>query len=128
MVSTLYTFLHIIIVSLFIIAGISHFLFIDLFLKVMPPYIPFHRECVLISGLIEIISGMALCIPSFRTLTAWILILLLLAVYPVNIHVALNPNIFTDSRIFIFIIYLRLPLQFVLIGAIWHLYIRKKLS
>ena len=71
--------------------GIKHFLNpIDPFMHIMPPYLPFHLELVYLSGAFEIIFGLSLLYKGTRTMAAWGLILLLIAVFPANIYLAFN--------------------------------------
>ena len=80
--------------ALFIIAGVSHFVATDFFLKIMPPYLPFHLTLVLVSGVIEIILGILLLVPRYSRLAAWGIIALLIAVFPANIHVYTHQELF----------------------------------
>jgi len=98
--------------ALFIIAGVSHFVVTDFFLKVMPPYLPFHLTLVLVSGAIEIILGILLLLPKYSRLAAWGIIALLIAVFPANIHVYQHEELFPLPW---FVHLLRLPLQGVFI-------------
>ena len=100
--------------ALFIIAGVSHFVAVDFFLKIMPPYLPFHLPLVLVSGVIESILGILLLVPRFSRLAAWGIIALLIAVFPANIHVYTHQELFPFPSL---VHLLRLPLQGVLI--IW---------
>jgi len=102
---------------IFISAGIMHFLRPEIFLKIMPLWVPRPRFMVYASGFFEILFGVLLLIPATSTLAAWGLILLLIAVFPANLHMALNSDQF--SRIPTWLLYARLPLQFVLIGWAW---------
>ena len=77
----------------------------------MPPSFPLHHEAVYISGLFEIIGGMGILIYRFRKIAGWGLFALLIAVYPANIYMAVTPSAFPDIPIFI--LYLRLGLQFI---------------
>ena len=102
----------------FIFAGVNHFLNPDFFVASMPPYLPLHLELVLLSGVFEILGGGAVLVPGVRSLAGWGLILLLLAVFPANLHMALNPELFPDVSSSA--LYLRLPLQIVFIAwAYW---------
>ena len=65
-----------------IVAGVLHFVNKDFYLKIMPPYLPAHRELVYLSGVCEIALGALLLVPRFTRLAAWGIILLLIAVYP----------------------------------------------
>ena len=102
----------------FITAGIIHFVRPDFYVKIMPPYLAWHLELVYISGVAEAVLGIMVLIPKCRWLGAWGLIALLIAVFPANIHMALNPQEFPG--ISPVLLWLRLPLQFVLIAwAYW---------
>lgn len=103
---------------IFIAAGILHFAVSEKFLRIVPPVLPFPLLLVYLSGVFEIILGVALLIPKYTRLAARGLIALLIAVFPANIYMALNASLFPD--ISPLLLYLRLPLQFVLIAwAYW---------
>jgi uncharacterized membrane protein len=99
----------------FINVGIDHFVNPDFYLSIMPDYLPFHSEAVYWSGFFEILGGFAVLIPKLRTLARWGLISLLIAVFPANIYMAMNPNLFPEFSVLL--LYVRLALQFVFI--IW---------
>lgn len=101
----------------FIIAGAVHFLRPNFYLKIMPPYIPFSLAMVYLSGLAEIVLGALIPVPRMTRLAAWGLILLLIAVFPANIHMALHPDYFPEIPKWG--LYGRLPLQGVLILWAW---------
>lgn len=81
---------------LFILAGLNHFINPDFYLKIMPPYLPWHLFLVYVSGFFEVFLGAALLIKRSARLAAWGLIALLVAVYPANIHMALNPDLYPE--------------------------------
>ncbi len=106
----------------YLMIGINHFLDPDFFLKIMPPYLPWHLELVYISGAFEIVLGLSLMISKLRKYAAWGIIFLLIAVYPANIYLAFNeaPQKALDISPFL-ASWVRLPIQFVLLGfAYWH--------
>ncbi|MEQ8851735.1 DoxX family protein [Gimesia sp.] len=101
-----------------IVAGTMHFANPAFFLKIMPPYLPFHEELVLVSGVFEILLGALLLIPKYSRLAAWGIIALLIAVFPANIYLYQNQEILPASPT---IHLLRLPLQGVFVlWAFWH--------
>lgn len=103
----------------FVLAGINHFINSGFYLKIMPPYLPWHLFLVYLSGLCEIALGILLLIPKFTIFAGWGLIALLLAVFPANIHMAVNSQLFPEFNPTI--LWLRLPLQFGLIAwAYWY--------
>ena len=101
--------------------GIRHFIDPDIFLAIMPDYLPFHLELVYLSGLAEIILGLLLLNKTKRTTAAVGIILLLILVFPANIHLVqseLSQSLLGVTREQAVI---RLPFQalFILI-AYWH--------
>jgi uncharacterized membrane protein len=85
------TLVRLLLAALFLFAGTLHLRHPELFLPVMPPWIPFHLACIEISGVFELLGGVGLLIPArpIQVLTGWGLALLLLAVFPANIYMAL---------------------------------------
>jgi uncharacterized membrane protein len=103
---------------IFVLAGINHFLNPDFYLRIMPTYLPWHLFLVYLSGVFEIVLGALLLIPKFSRLAAWGLIALLIAIFPANIYMAINTEMFPEFNPLL--IWLRLPLQFLLIvWAFW---------
>jgi uncharacterized membrane protein len=97
---------------IYIAAGLNHFISPKMYLAIMPPYIPAHSLMVSLSGIAEIVLGVGLLFPATRSLSAWGLMLLLVAVFPANLYMA------TSNRFRKFPAWLRwarLPLQGVLI-------------
>lgn len=103
----------------FIFTGVSHFLMPDTFMQLMPPFIPAPLLMIYISGVFEILGGIGLTIAKTKRLASYGLILLLLAVFPANIYVALENIQLGGFMNYSFYQWLRLPLQFVLIWWIW---------
>lgn len=102
---------------IYIAAGINHFWHPEFYLVIMPPWLPWHKELVVISGVCEIGLGLLLLFPSTRKLAAWGIILLLIAVFPANIQMAIN--YYNESNPKLWIAILRLPLQLILIWWAW---------
>ncbi len=96
----------------FIVAGIMHFAKPKFFLSIMPPYLPFHKEAVWISGIAEIVFGYNLLLPKMQAASAWGLILLLILIFPANIYMAMGDKF---QKISPLIRWGRLPLQALLI-------------
>ena len=60
------------VLSIFMVAvGTLHFVKPDFYLKIMPPYLPLHKELVLLSGICEVLRGILLLIPPCSGLAAW---------------------------------------------------------
>ncbi|HKV06663.1 MAG TPA: MauE/DoxX family redox-associated membrane protein [Thermoanaerobaculia bacterium] len=99
---------------LFVLAGIAHFVRPDVYMKIMPPYLPWHRELVYLSGFFEIVLGVLFLIPRFTAPAAWGLIALLIAVFPANLHMARHAELYPGIPPVL--LWLRLPLQGLLIA------------
>ena len=94
-------------------AGVMHFVKPAMYMKIMPPYLPWHRELVLLSGACEIACGVGLLIPRLSPAPAWGTIALLIAVFPANIYLYQNQEILPAPA---WVHLVRLPLQAVLIA------------
>ena len=101
--------------------GVRHFIDPDFFLAIMPNYLTFHLEFVYLSGIAEVVLGLMLLSKKTRKTGAFGIIILLIFVFPANIHLVqseLSQSLLgvTKSQS----IY-RLPFQglFILI-AYWH--------
>lgn len=74
----------------YVAAGANHVLRPQLYLELMPPYLPWHLELVYLSGAAEIALGCGVLVPRFRRFSGWGLIALLIAVFPANINAAIH--------------------------------------
>jgi len=99
--------------------GVLHFVNPQPFLDIMPPWIPWHLAMVYISGFFEIAGGVGLLIPQTRRAAAWGLIALYIAVFPANIHMAVNDVPMNGEHLPAVALWGRLPLQFLLIYWAW---------
>jgi uncharacterized membrane protein len=102
----------------FVLAGVNHFVRPGLYLKIMPPYLPWPLALVYVSGFCEVALGALFLVPRYQTPAAWGLIALLIAVFPANLHMALHAEQF--SRIPPLVLWLRLPLQAALIAWVYR--------
>ena len=104
-------------------AGILHFTKTDFYLKMMPPYIPWHLAMVRLSGIGEIAGGLGLLVAATRRPAAWGLVALLIAMFPASLYMATNPAEAGAAGLPAGIRWGRLPLQLVLIA--WVLWVSK---
>ncbi len=99
-------------------AGVMHFVNPEIFLRIMPPYLPMHSELVMVSGVCEIMLGVLLLVPQTSRLAAYGIIALLIAVLPANIHLYQNQDLMPAPPL---VHLLRLPLQgLFIVWAFWH--------
>lgn len=104
---------------LLIAAGVLHFLNTPFYVRIVPPYLPFPRALVYISGMFEILGGVGVLIPRFRRWAGYGLIALLIAVFPANIHMAVNYERIAGLDLDPLLLWLRLPLQAMLLAWVW---------
>jgi uncharacterized membrane protein len=101
---------------LFVTAGVFHFINPKIFLSIVPPWLPFPLEAVYLSGVAEIAGGLMLLWPKTRNWGVITLMLLLVAVFPANIHMLLEAEKYSFPA---WILWARLPLQPALIALLW---------
>ena len=110
----------------YVLAGVAHFQNPAFYMEIMPPWVPWHRAMVVLSGIAEIVLAVLLVPRATRRAAAWGVIALLVAVFPANLHMALEQLrpvhapawMGTPSPV---ALWLRLPLQGVLVlWAWWH--------
>ncbi|MEO5911575.1 MAG: MauE/DoxX family redox-associated membrane protein [Pelobium sp.] len=99
--------------SVYILAGINHFLSPKFYLQIIPNYLPYHLAVVYLSGIAEMIAGALLIPKKTRKFGAWAIIALLIAVFPANIQMSIDQSQQVGSLFYLSL--LRLPFQFLLI-------------
>jgi uncharacterized membrane protein len=110
------------------VAGVNHFRVPEFYESLIPPYLPWPEGLNLLSGLAEIVLAIALIVPNkvLNRWAAWGVIALLVAVFPANLHMLLNPNQF-ESLAPVGVFWLRIPIQGMLIFWAWW-YTRKEIA
>ncbi len=109
--------------AFFSFTGVLHFLIPRSYEAMMPPYLPRHREAVALSGVAEIVGGVAVAHPRSRGFARWWLLALLLAVFPANVHMALNPEQVRGldlDKVPRWALWARLPLQPLCMLWVWR--------
>jgi len=115
-----------VIAVIFIAAGINHFVAPAFYESIVPPILPRPDLMVVVSGVAEVLGGAGLLVARLRRAAAWGLIALLIAVYPANIFMALNPELPPQVRFPEWSLWARLPIQFVMIWLVWLMGIRRR--
>jgi len=72
----------------FIIAGANHFVMPEFYIAMMPSFMPLKEFFVVVTGIAEIVLGIAIQFPAIRRRAGMLLIALLVAIFPANIYVA----------------------------------------
>lgn len=99
--------------AMYIIAGIFHFVKPKAYLRIMPRYLPSHKMLVYLSGFAEILLGVGLLFEETRTFAIYGIILMLLLFLMVHFYMLSSKK--AGAGIPVWLLLLRLPLQFVLI-------------
>lgn len=102
---------------LYIGAGINHFLNPKFYLAIMPAFLPAHQMLNVVSGIVEIVLGIAICFPASRQMAAYALMAMLVSFFLVHVSHLFNPPKMVQGKYWLIV--LRIPLQFVLIYWAW---------
>ncbi|GAA4271181.1 hypothetical protein U6A24_04735 [Aquimarina gracilis] len=73
-----------------VFTAIGHFMYAEGMQAMIPDLIPFKKELVLFTGIIEVIFAIALLLPKYQVMTGWALIVFLVLVLPANINAAVE--------------------------------------
>lgn len=102
---------------MYMVAGIFHFINLKVYMSIMPRYLPAHRLLVYLSGLAEIVLGVALCFPASKDAAIYGIILMLLVFLLVHFYMLSSEK--AGAGIPKWLLVLRIPLQFFLIWWAW---------
>lgn len=106
---------------MYVFIGIKHFTDPQYFLDIVPPQLPSKLFLVYFTGLIEVVGGAAILTPKTRKVGAYLLIFLLLSVFPANIYLYVSETPQSLLGISKMDALIRMPFQIPLILlAFWH--------
>jgi uncharacterized membrane protein len=114
--------------GLFIFAGAMHFVIPESYAGIMPRSLPYPLELVYLSGILEIAGGAGVLHPRVRRLAGMGLIALLIAVFPANVQMLANALAEGRSAVYLALLFLRLPLQPLMIVWIYRVAVRSSRS
>ncbi len=79
-------------------AGLLHFVVPKVYMRIMPRWLPLHRELVYASGVAEMVGGAALLHPDpkVRRFGGWFETATMVGVFPANVNMLLNADDFKD--------------------------------
>jgi len=99
----------------FIVGGVAHFdkNWAKFLLNIMPSFLPFKKELIIISGIIEAGLGILVLFQRFTNIASWGIIATLIAIYPANINPVFSKTSREKANMSLLAALLRLPLQFV---------------
>lgn len=103
--------------------ALGHFKFPEEMAMMIPPFVPFKKVMVLLTGLMEIAAGIALLFPTTRYATGIFLILFFIALLPANIYAATHRLDYQkgtyDGKGPAYL-WFRIPMQLFLIAWVWY--------
>src|SRR5687768_641047 len=104
-----------------IVLGVLDFVAVAAVARIVPPALPSTRVLVWISGVVEIVLGLALIPQRTRRMAGLCLVVLYIAVFPANVYMAVaNVRIGDLPPAPPWLLWARLPLQVVFIAwALW---------
>ena len=106
---------------MYVFIGIKHFTDPQYFLDIVPPQLPSKLFLVYLTGLIEVVGGVAILAPKTRKVGAYLLIFLLVSVFPANIYLYVSETPQSLLGISEADALIRMPFQIPLILlAYWH--------
>lgn len=110
-------------VAFMVVSGIGHFAITDAYVAMVPASFPSPRLLVYLSGIAELAGGIGLVLPSpsLRRAAAIGIILLLIAVFPANINMAVNHIAPPGMHVSAAALWARLPFQALFIVWAWWL-------
>lgn len=94
-------------------AGITHFVAPGFYERIVPKWFGHARATVRWSGVAELLCGALVALPRTKRFGAWLTVVVLLAVYPANIQMAVDAA--KPSNAEEWVAWVRLPLQLPLI-------------
>ncbi|MFC7228435.1 DoxX family membrane protein [Salinirubellus salinus] len=108
----------------YVVAGVLHFVVPDAYERVVPPQLPAKRTLVYLTGVMEAGFGLGVLFERTRRVSAWGLVVTLLAVFPANVYMAVGDPDLSGAPEFLreapdAALWARLPLQAVLIAWAW---------
>lgn len=86
----------------------------------LPAWLPAPPQLVALSGVAELCGAAGLLVPQLRQAAGWALIALLVAVFPANVEMLRRAQAGQGSALWQALLWLRLPLQALLIWWIWR--------
>jgi uncharacterized membrane protein len=105
--------------AFFIASGVNHFVMPRAYEQIVPPSLQADAGRVVeVSGVAEIVGGLAVLMPGTRRLAGPGLVALLAAIFPANLYMARTPERF--RKLPRWALYARLPLQPLMMWWAWR--------
>jgi uncharacterized membrane protein len=116
------------IAGLFFFAGAMHFVIPDRYASIIPAWMPSPMSMVYISGIFEMLGGIGVLVEPVRRFAGMGLIALLIAVFPANVQMLSSAASGDASPLYILLLFLRLPLQPIMIVWVYRMAVARRRS
>jgi uncharacterized membrane protein len=112
------------ILFVFVFTSIGHFVKTEAMSRMLPPWIPMRVPLIYVTGVFELLAGIAVLIPGYSRPAGILLCLFLVAILPSNVYAALHRVDFGGHKMGPKYLWVRIPLQLFLIGWVYWFTIR----
>lgn len=110
------------------VTGIAHFTSTDLMIEMMPDFLPYKRETIYLTGILELLAVIGLLIYKTAKLTAVLLVILFISILPANIIGSLKQVNLGGMENGAMYLLFRIPLQIFFIAWTYYFGIRTNKS
>ncbi len=110
----------------FIFFFIGHFVKTQGMVEMLPAWIPWRVVIIYVTGVLELIIGFMLFVPSLQKVAAKLAIVIFVLFFPANIYAAINYIGLGGHQWGPIYLFIRAPLQIILIGWAWFLCINNR--
>jgi uncharacterized membrane protein len=108
----------------FLFFALGHFVQAGSMVAMLPPWLPLRELAVYLSGMLEIMIGVALFLPRYQVIAAQLAIMVLISFFPVNVYAAWNYVPMGGHQWGPVYLWIRAPLQIILIAWAYFLCIK----
>ncbi len=111
-----------------VFTAVGHFVFTSGMAQMLPAFVPFRKELVYFTGIIEIVAAAGLLLNATAKETGWFLIVFFIVLFPANVYAAINKVDFetgTNTGPGPAYLWFRLPLQVFFIVWVYYFAIYK---
>ena len=112
--------------AMLLVTGIAHFTSTNLMVEMMPDFMPYKKETVYLTGVLELLAAAGLLIDKTAKLTAVCLIIFFLAILPANIAGSFKQVKLGGMENGAMYLFFRIPLQIFFIFLVYYFGIRLK--
>jgi uncharacterized membrane protein len=103
----------------FLFTGVGHFVKTEAMSQMLPPWVPRRVLLIYLTGVFELLAGLAVLVPQLARPDGILLCLFLIAILPSNVYAAFRRVDFGGHAAGPIYLVARIPLQFFLMGWIY---------